>query len=918
MNSKIAEVKRMKLKDILKKVYVKTTPLIISISLLVMIFSPLIGIVPNVKGTSTTFISDASKDGYIESSDAVYSNALITPLQTIDDLSIKTGQLWNSFLLKYGIMKGYFSFETSTIDNNILSATLNCKLRHDFSYTDFDVKVDNTEYGTLDNDDWNATGTYEGILFNTAGISMDTWYSMSLNITNINTTGDTQYIINSSRIGTIPTDREYVTIYSADNSGNEPYLTVVTETPLGAIIIYNFTQAGMINRTIQILPTVTDYNTTHELLKYEFWSLNQTFLNMSLDSNYTFNSISPWANISNYGNGIFNISQTYNNSFYWVWFFREKALVESTIHIALSHATLGSGFFWENWQVVINPSDGIGYNNTSASRIWNPDYDVTYGNSYTVSVLDWFTPPNHITNTTFVANALEMDINIPVPVYQLNLNSFRMDTTAYAIYYNASGTPYQSHLPSEKWTEIAVREGSYMFRFDYLDSTVNGSTSVTTTIFYNLTIDSTFTINIGINKIDIIITDIQGNLIIIETISTAVTGPVFLVTTNMPIAITDPGTRASLVNFASGYFILVHPFSVVEAKVHQNESGVTSAEFWDARPQQGEVVVITDLLTIISPFGTTVMLNYTNGTNFMTTTFPGIISMKDFNVNNFTAWTSNGTSFFRVIHFVQASVMRWDDHRSDGYMESTTSINNTTPFDWIDARWMIPVSGNDTLDSKWVMVYDMSNRVELDKGENYSVDSFSFFIRFGSLPSGSFLPHKFTYFTEEAEWIFGTPEIIILQMNIKKIMNENYWYGVGTWTNPESALFNEEIKISVRNLQGDVDPDSIFVTDTDENSISHSHPSISKSSFTITIPYTEVGEVGPGKSRTYEVHFQYEGIQKQDFPWSLFYIISFIILFILTMLTVASNEKNRPSFGLALAIGTIISLMIGLIAWAFT
>lgn len=190
------------------------------------------------------FYSEASLDGLITSYDANnYSEVLNGIGDTLsaynNGINLVGVSNRQSITGSYQINRGYLSFNTSTIpsDVEILSAVLYIKVASipDYSDVDFDVNVTNVNYGEeLDKDDWNATGTYEGVLLNTTNLIPSTWYEMNVNISGINNTGRTQYMLTSSREGTVPA---YGTLEDAYfYSGNmiyKPYLQINTITKLG-------------------------------------------------------------------------------------------------------------------------------------------------------------------------------------------------------------------------------------------------------------------------------------------------------------------------------------------------------------------------------------------------------------------------------------------------------------------------------------------------------------------------------------------------------------------------------------------------------------------------------------------------------------------------------------------------------------
>ncbi len=170
-------------------------------------FSPVF----NVKADTTTFYADDDLDGWLDKSGAAYPPWSVTiPDNTSTDFYVGQDKVGD-----YYIDRAFLSFNTSLIpdDANILSVTLRLRLSWDGSGTNFDVKVYSTYYPGWNAvyPNWNATGSFQGILFNTAGIAVGNWYPMALSNAVANKTGNSQFMLNSSRDPTtIPVGAEWV------------------------------------------------------------------------------------------------------------------------------------------------------------------------------------------------------------------------------------------------------------------------------------------------------------------------------------------------------------------------------------------------------------------------------------------------------------------------------------------------------------------------------------------------------------------------------------------------------------------------------------------------------------------------------------------------------------------------------------
>jgi len=139
------------------------------------------------------------------------------------------------------IYNAYLSFDTSSVSGTISSVQLGLKTKIDYSNTDFNLMV---YHGTcmgndsLDAGDWNACvngGTYDGNLMNTASWPGNfVFATMSIPTTAVNTDGNTQFELTSSRYiaKILATGPEYVIFYSANSAdANAPYLQITTIDP---------------------------------------------------------------------------------------------------------------------------------------------------------------------------------------------------------------------------------------------------------------------------------------------------------------------------------------------------------------------------------------------------------------------------------------------------------------------------------------------------------------------------------------------------------------------------------------------------------------------------------------------------------------------------------------------------------------
>ena len=143
----------------------------------------------------------------------------------------------------YYIMRSYLRFNTSSIPAGavITSAKLWFKLYAKYNVDNFNLQTqiwrDTGDWGTLDTGDWGC-GDIQIATKNYADLpAVGNWFSIDIPVNQINKGGITAFEIRGDHeSGTTPTGQNVVTVYSAENSGSEPYLEISYILP-GAILL---------------------------------------------------------------------------------------------------------------------------------------------------------------------------------------------------------------------------------------------------------------------------------------------------------------------------------------------------------------------------------------------------------------------------------------------------------------------------------------------------------------------------------------------------------------------------------------------------------------------------------------------------------------------------------------------------------
>jgi len=138
------------------------------------------------------------------------------------------------------VWRGFLDFDTSSLGGTatVTAALLYIAIQSDSSDADFDLHFYSgkdvfTGTGDLD---WDDCSVDEGVFFNTAGKSVNTYYNHSVLASSINLTGHTQFRFKSDREGTKPSGNEYLRLYGY-GTAYMPYLEVTYTVPVAKRVV---------------------------------------------------------------------------------------------------------------------------------------------------------------------------------------------------------------------------------------------------------------------------------------------------------------------------------------------------------------------------------------------------------------------------------------------------------------------------------------------------------------------------------------------------------------------------------------------------------------------------------------------------------------------------------------------------------
>ena len=383
----------------------------------------------------------------------------------------------------------------------------------------------------------------------------------------------------------------------------------------------------------------------------------------------------------------------------------------------------------------------------------------------------------------------------------------------------------------------------------------------------------------------------------------------------------------------------MHPYQVIKGTILDNGTG-TNISFNANRPTSGVVTWLSDYLHITTNMATEIFVNTSTGTNLINfTSNPGFVDMTAFNEANITVWANSTMNVHRVSEFRQTDIFFWTYDAEQLKFTTGETISNGNDLNWRNVVWFLGFGIDEDgvilpSDSGSVLIYDVDNMVQMRLGDNFDLTDAGIEMGFSWLNASISRQFQFTYWLNNASSIQqSTPIINIRQYTIETTPNgiANRYSGRGMWINNRTASYTGDIAISLKSLEGTIDPSSVIVYDNVRNlEIFDEYYTISGS--TITINSDGTGVVGPKESRDYTVYFTYSESQAGEFflfesNWRVAWVNLNAHLLILMgafasagygtvqMITARRQKEDAQGFGYIL-IGTFLFLVyIALWIW---
>ena len=801
-----------------------------------------------VSADSYQVVSDAARDGYLSCSDASYPPDPATAITYNSSSLLYTGQFKNRISMTYYIYRSYVSFDTSFIPDSAVVQSVNLKMRlqNDYSDTDFNVMVYGSEFGSLDDSDWNVYAGFQGVLLNSASASSGSWYSLAVMGSSVNKTGYTGFMLKSNYDnGTMPPGGEYLVFYSGD-SLYAPVLEV-TYSNLGTTVSIQTTTGSYYNSTA--FADVQDWNLTYDLWCYEFDTIPNAD-NVTItkgNSTWLFQGVTPLCNYTDTSENL-TLEDVFDSICYRVWFTVPIDNPYSVVHISLYNSFTGEGYFWEQMKVMI--CEGEEWDDDTARSLSRPDFNVEPETNYTIRVLDYF--DNTLVDYPFVANAEELYLSIPVPVYSWQVFNMNEQPVLMKIYWNGSGAPWEFFVGPQWIMERLLKGGNYTFMVTFYES--DGTAGVT--VSYDRTIPNSEVnasfIYINGTTLSEIVSDIEGVAATQEIITSIVSPSIRVIYEDLPLA------PVNLRSLSLESAVTIDPYLILEATTYQNGTGTNTSLYLPHPDLTGATYyIMSDVLSFSGNYSTDIYINETGGsTLFSSTILPATHHLDGENV---TIWSSESISVSRATVWREITEYAVDYYPSQKKYQCVVNLNNTMSIDMHSPYWYIGFPADTTIAQDSVVLYDIDNGITLSQEVNFEVTAGGVHVTLTKLNASDTRSFRITYYDFNSTSGIGAPNLIAYTYDTASYDGAVMKHVAVQWSNPWSIVYEGEVYITLNFTGGDsLKASSIHIVET------LSGRTLADSQYvytgrTIIILTNGVGDVGVGGGVNFQVYFTFDG-----------------------------------------------------------
>lgn len=765
------------------------------------------------------------------------------------DYTMIVGQYYSAVTTyDYAMFEAFMTFNTSAVpvDATIVSAVLSVRGSTDYSVTDFAIQVYTSDYGTLDVGDLGNQDAYQGVLLDTSSYVLGSWHSVNIAASAINKSGYTQLSLVSDRqhASITPSNAEYMWVYTGDSSS--PPTLEVNYVIGGVAVCIELDSGSWLNGTAY--PDVQDWNLTYDLHCYELdtvpGSKNMTIAKQ--DANWTMAGLSPGCNYTETDTELL-LWDVYDSICYRIWFYVPKSNPYTSVHLSLYNSFTGEGFFWEQMKVMI--CDGLTWDNTTAEYVTRADFEVEPNRNYTVRALDFF--DNALVDYSFVANAQDIYLSIPVPYYSWQVFNMNEQPVLMKIYWNNSGSPWEFFVGPQWIIERNLKGGNYTFMVTFYeaDGTAGSTVSYQRTV-PNAGLNASFIYISGTNLSEII-SDIEGVMATQLIITSLISPSTILIYENLPLA------PVQIRSLALEDSIVIDPYEILEATTYQN---ATCTRYIDSTLLQThpDVVgatyyVLSDTLSFSGTYATEMYINDSLGANlYHATVLPATVNLQG---QELTIWANTNISVSRASTWREVTEYAINYYPTQFKWQTNLVLNNTYALDYYSPYWYIAFPAGAVINQATVTLYDLDNGVYLSQRTNFDVTAGGVHVTLTQLNSSSARNFRLTFWDDNSTTAIGAPNLIAEAYTSSTLNGVPMKYTAVQFFNPYSVEYRGEIYITLNFTYGDyLLKSSIRILDQTTGSLVSTNQWI-YTGRTIIILTDGVGTVPVGGARNYGIYF---------------------------------------------------------------
>ncbi len=490
-------------------------------------------------------VSNSTSDGSITKSGAAYG---VWDTTTVDSVgSSMTLINFDDGMTPY-LSRAYVSFDTSGIPDSSLIFDLKMQLYVEFcdAYSELVIYGESTSYGALDSSDWDYGAEIASFVVTSTG-----FINVSLPTALINSLGVVDFCIRLNDESSPPPSDEVR--FSSSDAGDPYEPRLYYRTTDDPVITYGLDDGTA--ESITVTPIFADHNYTHRTATIEFDTVSGVDELTIQTKNWGVHSFSPYsqdweidvtvpADPEDPEINTLHIYDVHENCTYRIYYFVPVEMA-SNIYMAMYQSDTGVGLPFETYRVAV--SEGAAFNSSDCWNVTSAAFDLIYGVTYTIGVLDYF--GNVIANSTITPDSLFEYVTISIDVNSFKVFNQQDDFARIRIYYEGAGAPIEYFLAPWEPVERFLRDGNYTVTVTWYDNDTAGDS-----VYFEIAVDGAEFLMLEGMTISRVISDVAGVRAVQEVITRMLTPDVVFIGEDLPMVPNDaydPGIE------------LVHPWSIV-------------------------------------------------------------------------------------------------------------------------------------------------------------------------------------------------------------------------------------------------------------------------------------------------------------------------------------------------------------------